>query len=186
MLVSAAVLSAQEPAKSPTLHVDVSVVGASLYRGDATVGSVGATGIAGSFTARSRSGVGAEAFALLLPRDEDSYDLNPRLLAAGAWVTGGFSRSPEKGLDVFAAGGFVLLGVQGWPDFSGCTPEVGCFREGGPNFENGWGLAPIVGGGVTFGAAPFVVRADVQAIPSNDVARQSTILARAGLGFLLP
>jgi hypothetical protein len=178
-------LQAQEDTSGSGLYVAVSALRVSLYRGDATVGPVSNLGWAGTVAARSPSNLGGELFVTFLPVGRDPYDRAPQLVTVGGWATLSLSPHPRRGLDVFGGAGLAYLGVRGWPDFSGCTPEVGCFLEGGPSFENGDSVVPVVGAGMTYSHRPVAVRADLRWIPSSDHAGQSTIQTGLGVALVL-
>ncbi len=179
------VLSAQDAAPRVAIDVAASAVRFSIYGGDATVGPVANIGWAGSVSARSTSGLGGELFLSLLPASDDPYDPSPRLTTFGGWLTLGLNRTPHEGFDIFGGAGMAYLAVRGWPDFSDCTLDVGCFAEGGPNFENGGSVVTVAGGGVLYSFRPLAVRGDVRVIPSNSHARQRTVQLGLGVAVLL-
>lgn len=185
LLATPAHLVAQVETSGVGLHVAVSALRVSLYRGDATVGPVSNLGWAATLGVRSPRHFGGEMFATFLPVSDDPYDRAPQLVTVGGWATLSVSPHPHRGLDVFGGAGVAYLGVRGWPDFSGCTPEVGCFLEGGPSFENGDSVVPVLGAGMTYSLRPLAVRVDVRWIPSGDHAGQSTTQTGLGVAFVI-
>lgn len=178
-------LSAQGTGRLLGVHVAASVDRVSIYRGDATVGAISKVGWSLTTALRSPSHVGGALFLATSPSSQDPTARAPRLWVGGGWGTFSLNRNPHAGFDVFVGTGLAYLSVRGWPDFSGCLPELGCFREGGPSFENGDAVALVVGGGVTGALGRVILRGDVRLVPANDVAGQTLVFAGLGLGLVL-
>jgi hypothetical protein len=154
----------------------------SIYEGDATVGEVSNWGLTGSLGYRSQAPLGGELFFSFSPKNDHPYDRKPRLLISGGWALLSLRRSPDSSGEIYLGLGGAYVNVGGWPDFSGCTPEIGCFHEGGPSFRNGGGFSVVWGGGLFYRlTGGWSVKVEMKRFTTNDVLGQPA--PRYGVGF---
>lgn len=185
-LGTAAEAQPSPPRSAVTVHLDAMLDRVSLHRGDATIGAIGTGGFSVVGGLRSRRHIGAEFWLAHSGRHPDLASLTPQVDVFALWATVAPFREPIRGLDLSIAVGAAFTSVSGWPDFSSCLIEFGCFLEGGPGFFNGSAASPAVGAIASWTVHRFRVRADYRMVASSGVSQQTISRFGVGVGWSLP
>jgi hypothetical protein len=169
-----------------TVHLDAMRDQVSLHSGDATVGAIGAGGFSVAGGVRSRRHLGAEVWLAHSGRHPDPTMLTPEVDVYAIWATVAPFSEPVRGLDLSIAVGAAVTSVSGWPDFSSCLIQFGCFSEGLPGFFNGSSTSPSVGAIASWTVRRFRVRADYRWVASSGVSPRAISRLGVGVGWSLP